>query len=344
MGITIVSHRIGHPVTRTTTTTTVQYGYFSSSARSNTTSSNEFDSGVNRWGQAGAEIRFYNESNRDIKYIDFQLVPTNRVGDVVGGIESVCTVRATGSFRSHSCSTATWNYIWDGFDIKNVRILKTVITYWDGSTETANTHRYDRALGLTWTRPIVLMLCSLGFFSARFASLVTRKIWQLSFVNLLALFSFVLMLAFPLLGLFFSRRNNQRLAVTFSALNISSCVAYVITAIIGSWYGTNKWGMSAYKTNQWWMSVLLLIISVIPLLKATGAGVFKSSLISESIANETCLGVCIFVSILFCVILINTPHNIVPSGFITGMFMDALWIVLYSSFLATIANRFRTKY
>lgn len=344
MGITIVSRRIGHPVTRTTTTTTIQYGYFLNEVRTNTSSKNEFDSGANRWGQAGAEIRFYNESDRDIKYIDFQLVPTNRVGDVVGGIDSVCTVRATGPFRSHRCSCATWNYIWDGFEIKNVCILKTVITYWDGSTETEDNHRYDRALRLTWTRPIVLMLCSLGFFSAWYGSLVSRKIWQFSFANLLPLFSFALMLTFPLLGLFFSRKNKQRLTIIFSALNVSSCIAYIVTAIIGSWYKTTRWGMSEYRSNQWWMSVLLLVISVIPLLKATCVGAFKSSFTSESITNKTCIGVCILVSILFWVILINTPDNRMPAGFISGMFMDLLWIILYSCFLAAIANRFRTTY
>ncbi len=91
MGITITSFGIGHPVTNITTTTTVQDGF----ATSNTTSSEGFEPGVNRWGQAGAKIEFYNEDERDIKYVDFQLVPFNNVGDVVGGIGSMCTVRAT---------------------------------------------------------------------------------------------------------------------------------------------------------------------------------------------------------------------------------------------------------
>ena len=332
MGITITSLGIGHPVTNITTTTTVQDGF----ATSNTTSSEEFEAGVNRWGQAGAKIEFYNEDERDIKYVDFQLVPYNNVGDVVGGIGSVCTVRATGPFKSHRRASVKWNYIWDGFSIKTMGIVETRITYMDGSTETVEgfKQQYDGAMGKGYALPIFLMLCSIICYIGCFTSGKSLFMGQTIKTSI----SFVLMLAFPLLGLIFSRKKDRRLATLFSALNVVSCIIFciILRKLMGSLLlsGFRRWN----HIVLWPVSSLVCpLMSVIPLLRATGAGSFKKYAASELIANCSNIGVCILFTILAVIDAINFQARDFGALMATYMLFP-----LYCAYLSTISNRYRS--
>lgn len=325
VGITITSFGIGHPVTNITTTTTVQGGF----ATSNTTSSEGFEPGVNRWGQAGAQIGFYNEDERDIKYVDFQLIPFNNVGDVVGGIGSMCTVRATGPFKSHRRASVKWNYIWDGFAIKSMGIVETGITYMDGSTETVEGRKQhcDGAMGHGWSLPIFLMLCSLICY-IWYLSSGTFNLRYLTMGYPLPTINYVLMLVFPLLGLIFSRKKDQRLATLFSALNVASCTVMAI-----------MWSRMWFRRSISWMHLLAcLLMSVILLLRATGAGSFKAYKASKAIATWSSVGVCILFTILAFIDAINfRTHDI---GVFTATYM---LIPLYCSYLGAIANRYRSN-
>ncbi len=326
MGITITSLGIGHPVTNITTTTTVQGGF----ATSNTTSSEGFEAGVNRWGQAGAQIMFYNEDDRDIKYVDFQLVPFNNVGDIVGGIDSVCTVRATGPFKSHRRASTQWNYIWDGFAIKQLGITKVEITYMDGSTETVEglKQHYDGAMGKGYALSIVLMLCSLICYICSFmlrgysiAKLLPQSI------------DFTLMLVFPFLGLIFSRKKERRLATLFAALNVASCIVVVMVRMSPSgWYLF----LTRMGWRYWWY-LLCLLMSVILLLRATGAGLFKKYKVSKAIATWSSVGICILFIILFSVDAINYMYHDYRLVFLYMV------VPLYCSYLGTLSNRYRSN-
>ena len=331
MGITLTSFGIGHPVTNITTTTTVQGGF----ATSNTTSSEGFEPGVNRWGQAGAQVEFYNEDERDIKYVDFQLVPFNNVGDIVGGIGSMCTVRATGPFKSHRRASVKWNYIWDGFAIKRMGIVETEITYMDGSVETVEglMQHCDGAMGHGWSLPIFLMLCSLicyiwylsrGSFNWGYLMRYLTMGFPLPSIN------YVLMLVFPLLGLIFSRKKDQRFATLFSALNVASCAVMAIMRP-RMW---SRYGIS-------WMHLLAcLLMSVILLLRATGAGSFKTFKSSKVIATWSSVGVCILFTILAIVDAINNNYRTNDIGVLMATYM---LIPLYCSYLGAIAIRYRSK-
>lgn len=322
MGITITSLGIGHPVTNITTTTTVQGGF----ATSNTTSSEGFEAGVNRWGQAGAQIKFYNEDDRDIKYVDFQLVPFNNVGDVVGGIDSACTVKATGPFKSHRCASTQWNYIWDGFTIKELGIAKVGITYMDGSIETVEGLKlhYDGAMGKGYALPIVLMLCSLICYICSFG---LRRYLIAPFLS--QSIGFILTLVFPFLGLIFSRKKERRLAILFAALNVASCIVMIIKP---SMYRLG-WAMSQGSV----LYLLNLLMSVILLLRATGAGLFKKYKVSKAIATWSSVGICILFTILFFVDAINyayRDYRLVFSYMVSP---------LYCSYLGTLSNRYRSN-
>ena len=107
MGITVSSLFIGHPVTTYTTTVTVAGGF----ASSDTTSTEGFQAGPNQWGQAGVQIKFYNEDTRDIKYVKLTVFPFNQVRDVVGGIFNSATLTVTGPIKAHHSKTAQWDYV-----------------------------------------------------------------------------------------------------------------------------------------------------------------------------------------------------------------------------------------
>ncbi len=133
------------------------------------------------------------------------------------------------SNKSHRRASVKWNYIWDGFAIKRMGIVETKITYMDGSTETVEGLRqqYDGAMGKGYALPIFLMLCSIICY-IWYLSRGTFNLRYLTMGYPLPSINYVLMLVFPLLGLIFSRKKDQRLATLFSALNVASCTVMAI--------------------------------------------------------------------------------------------------------------------
>lgn len=124
MSVTIGSAFHGHWVR--TYTTTVYNGMAS------TSTSDSFESGSNDYGQAGVKIVLFNESEKEIKYIDFHVVAINRVRDTIG---NVIGLRACGPVARHSRANFVWDYIWDSSTIYAVIVLDLTIEYFDGSIE-----------------------------------------------------------------------------------------------------------------------------------------------------------------------------------------------------------------
>lgn len=163
MSITISSCFPGHWVRTYTTTTTVNVINGLGLANSNTNSSDSFERGPNQYGQAGNKIVFYNESDKDIKYIHFKVVALNSVGDVVG---LPITLKATGPIKKHSVQSSVWDYIWNNSSICQTGIFEATIEYFDGTIEKQSLTPkenekelyVDGSVGHTLTTPILLTL------------------------------------------------------------------------------------------------------------------------------------------------------------------------------------------
>ncbi len=133
MSVTIAKVFPGHWVTTYTTTTTVTVAGGVGTAVSDTSSSDSFHYGVNQWGQAGVQISFYNESDKEIKYIEFEVIPLNSVNDPVA---SPCKLTGTGPIKPHSANKRTWGFVWTNSSIRAVGILECKVLYSDGTIET----------------------------------------------------------------------------------------------------------------------------------------------------------------------------------------------------------------
>lgn len=159
MSLTIGSMVPGHPVTVYTTRIQAAGGV----ATGNTTESEQWKCGANKWGQVGLQMTFYNESKKEIKYIDFKVVPFNSVRDVAG---SIVAVRATGPFKGQKTKKCKWNYLWDGNAIKSAVVSSVKIYYMDGTEEeqSAMDINYDAAVSAGIAAPITLAVIMLAMW------------------------------------------------------------------------------------------------------------------------------------------------------------------------------------
>ena len=246
MGITVSSLFIGHPVTTYTTTVTVAGGF----ASSDTTSSEGFQAGPNRWGQAGVQIKFYNEDARDIKYVKLTVFPFNQVRDVVGGIFNSATLTVTGPIKAHHSKTAQWNYVWDGSSISSVGIGEAEIVYFDGTSETVSGSdlHYDRSLKYGLALPITF-LCFLILFTITSLLLPQRYYDNLWLMPCQPILLFIMTL-FPFAGMFFSRNLKKR------SLAIASTAIGVAASAISLYLSVSVYNLPYSYYSSSWQSVL----------------------------------------------------------------------------------------
>lgn len=358
MGITVSSLFIGHPVTTYTTTVTVAGGF----ASSDTTSTEGFQAGPNQWGQAGVQIKFYNEDTRDIKYVKLTVFPFNQVRDVVGGIFNSATLTVTGPIKAHHSKTAQWDYVWDGSSISSVSIGEAEIVYFDGTSEkvsAADLH-YDRALRHSPTIPITLV-CSL-LLCTLIPSLFSQYFYDTSSAIPCQPILFFIMLLFPLVGIFFSRRlKNRPLAIASAAVTAvaSAAVLYPYFAqffrhgtlnLNGYYYNSVAWSYLHYsyslRTPALWtspefslavggfvMAVLLLLCSL---------NVFRKNPSSISLVVW---GICCLASTFTTVAFFVAFNELLYNGVTNiSFYLPYIMDVLFFCYLSAIAIRFRTDY
>ena len=81
-------------------------------------------------------IQWKNTSNKIIKYIFFEAVPYNAVGDIVNGEISRSSYfrgKITGPIKQKKRKTSYWSSAWYNRTIKRIEIVKIDIEYSDGS-------------------------------------------------------------------------------------------------------------------------------------------------------------------------------------------------------------------
>lgn len=85
-----------------------------------------------------AYITFENTSNKTIKYVDFEIIPYNRVDDITYSTldrVSMKTVQVVDYVKPNSRYQAKWNAVWYNNSIAYMKINSIKITYTDNSVE-----------------------------------------------------------------------------------------------------------------------------------------------------------------------------------------------------------------
>ncbi len=96
----------------------------------------------------GVDLYFVgkNTSNKTIKYINFNVIAYNAVGDQVRGTirgSSMRSLKKTGPIAPNqftSTSTASWANAWYNYSIRCARVSRVKITYMDGTAKTYSSH------------------------------------------------------------------------------------------------------------------------------------------------------------------------------------------------------------
>ncbi len=130
--------------------------------------------GVNKLGQAGASITYTNDSNKEIKYIIFTVVPLDSVNS---RLSVPVRLKETGPIKPHATKSCQWDYMWQAGSLKKIIVENVSIEYMDGTFEEQAAHpgmnqaqlQCDPAAGHSMTTPIVLSILALAFmvFSMR---------------------------------------------------------------------------------------------------------------------------------------------------------------------------------
>jgi hypothetical protein len=84
----------------------------------------------------GFGIQWKNTSNKIIKYIFFEALPYNAVGDIVNGEISRSSYfrgKVTGPIKQEKRKISSWSTAWYNRTIKRIEIVKIDIEYLDGS-------------------------------------------------------------------------------------------------------------------------------------------------------------------------------------------------------------------
>jgi hypothetical protein len=110
-----------------------------------------YSSRPNSAGGVDFNIIWQNKSNKIVKYVTFEVVPYNAVGDVVE-----CTIRNSSIFRGQVTGPikknkwngygTTWSNAWYNSTIKKIKVTEVDIDYVDGTSETlySNDIKYVR--------------------------------------------------------------------------------------------------------------------------------------------------------------------------------------------------------
>lgn len=96
---------------------------------------------ANSAGGIGAKHEYYNASDKTIKYVTFEYVPYNSVGDIV--VDSISNKaekkgKITGPIEPNEKVTAEWEILWYNPTIATAKVKSIFVQYMDGSEEVIN--------------------------------------------------------------------------------------------------------------------------------------------------------------------------------------------------------------
>lgn len=351
MSITISSCFPGHWERTYTTTTTVTSNNGMGFANSSTTSSDSFRAGANRLGQSGAKIVFYNESQKEIKYIHFEVCALNRVGDIIG---VPIVLKATGPVKKHALANYVWDYIWNDSTVQSICILKATIEYFDGTVETQSATpqigekrlNLDGAVGHSLRSPIWLAALWIAGIVLRAFTNTAR--WGLSLSFSITDIASVAMAVLAIATIVFSKQmKNRRATIVCSCMMSFLGIAGGITRLfVQIW--TYRLSYYRFRAEQ--------IVGIIPnaivqlgtiamfvLLLLSVFGTIKNYGKRRKLLANTVAWLCTFTFILSVL-----PGVVMAGGMIDGevlsLVLDALLLMFQWGLVAAVASRCRCNY
>jgi len=97
-----------------------------------------FQTHPNSAGGVDILVIFFNTSNQTLKYVDFTVMPYNKVGDVAPseiGRKTVANLRVTGPIKPNEDWRGGWENIWYNNSIGCIEVIGIEVTYMNGNSE-----------------------------------------------------------------------------------------------------------------------------------------------------------------------------------------------------------------
>ena len=339
MSITIASCFPGHWVRTYSTMTTVTINGGVGFANSNTTTSDDFRKGPNSYGQSGVQISFYNESEKDIKYVSFKVFPLNSVMDLAG---SPIVLKAEGPIKKHSVNKRVWSYIWNNQAIQNAVITDVTIEYFDGSKEKQSTNpkeetkalQVDGSVGFTFFSPILLA-------SVLAVGTIVRDIWLTG----TRFMSSIFMLTFALLSIatiYASRQmKNKRATVAGAGMIL---LLGIVNGIVNlsSTYGART--LYRYEQAMSSLNIIMKIGTIVmcTILILSASGTIKIYSKRRILVVATLAILCTCATVLGGIVAVQKLYF--NNTFLLLLGIDTSLPMVLWGLLASVANRCRNNY
>lgn len=212
-------------------------------------------------GGVSIKLSFRNDFNKTIKYIYFQVVPFNSVGDVVKSdiIGQNGILQYTGSLAP---GKTAWDRRWDNcfynWSIKGVQVVSATIEFMDGTKQIIKEFNYGRNRSFNWNdtktifgksitiKRLVLACIALGvaiftLISLKFGiSVSSENEWLIVLTRIFYYCQLIVALGFIVveaIGLFHFKENVVKklelaLIITCCALNVIHAVLGIIAACL----------------------------------------------------------------------------------------------------------------
>lgn len=345
MSITISSCFPGHWEREYTTTTTITIVGSSGFGDTSTMASDSFKRGVNRLGQAGVQINFYNESDKAIRRVTFRVVPVNRLGDE---LFVPVPLSINGPIKKHSVCKPVWNHVWTNPSIVDVKVLEATIDYMDGSTEKQSLSPqngekklvHDSAVGYTLICPLILgglLLAPVIYLMIVYHQ--SMRSYRMYISPTLSYFAGTLMLTILLcLATVFVSRYMKNKAATF-ATGIAAMAVPLLYCAVGLFKGYHDIGPNGFSLIFYGGTIITCIFALLCMFN-----VLKRSYCFMGTMSTTMTAV---LTVLFLVIFGYWGYLLcVDEAWFEnlGLYFFLTFAMLFWGLLATVANRFRTQY
>ena len=98
-----------------------------------------YTSSPNSAGGVGVSMVISNNSEKEVKYVYFDVTPINAVDDEViceVSRKSHATLQITGPLKAWAVQTPSWDCVWYNSTIKNLSLYSVEVIYMDGTKET----------------------------------------------------------------------------------------------------------------------------------------------------------------------------------------------------------------
>ncbi len=100
-------------------------------------------------GGVDVDVNFFNASDKTIKYLTFEVIPYNGVGDIVRsqiGGKTTASLRVVGPIVPNYQDYLTWSNVWYNSTTRCIRPTGINIEFMDGTTESAGLEEIKKYL------------------------------------------------------------------------------------------------------------------------------------------------------------------------------------------------------